>query len=178
MKKIILALCVTLLLTACGNTDYEESNNDANYNALNKTILDNENYLEQSDYFDVSIMTNKLDDDTYRYYLIIDNSQIAMYDVVAMACDVKTINVDSQIMCPNIGVYEDTQYKMIPNQTNKDENFIKGLSLSGISETEDITLNMVITWTNQNSTKKFKDFITISYPLVDSTIIDEENVDE
>jgi len=179
MKKIIISVCLLLLLTGCTNTDNEESNNDADYNALNKTILDNEEYLSESNNFDINIVTNDLGDGTFRYYLIVDNPKIAMYDVVAMACDVKNINIDTEFMCPNVGIYEGLQYNMIPNQSNKDQNYIKGFSLSGISDTEDITLKIVVVWNNLNDTKKFKEFISITN-VADETEVDsiEENINE
>ena len=151
------------MLTACsGETDNTDNENDE-YNAINKTIMDNEQYQVGSDYYDVNIVTNALDDGTYRYYVIVDNPQMAMYNVVAMACDVKNINVNSDVMCPNIGIYEDTQYKMVPNQSNKDEGFVKGFSLSGISDTESVSLNMVIMWNNMNNTKSFQEFVNVTY---------------
>ena len=65
--------------------------------------------------------------------------------------DIKIIVIEdgvdySEVMAGNIGIFEDGSYNMIPNQTNIEKGFVKGLSVSGITDKADTSLKVMITW--------------------------------
>jgi len=163
MKKLILGLILCLTLTGCNSDeDAIEQEKYANYSALYKTILDTSEFLESSDYFTTQLIVDPLDDGTYRYYVIIDEPQVAMYDVTALACIASELDITSDKMCPNVGIYEDKQYIMIPNQKNVAENYVSGLSLSAISENSELIVDVVVEWYDKTHTNNYRQLIQLN----------------
>jgi len=170
MKKIILIVLV-LFLTACSD---DSNQNDAyfeTYNGLYKALLDNEQYLTSSFYYDLTLEVSKLNDNQFRYYLILDNPQVSMYDVQLMACDTTKLTVDSDVMCPSVGVFEKERYTLIPNQINREKNYVKGFSLSGISESSNIDINVIIKWNSKDLTDSYQEMININSTKLEKVVL-------
>lgn len=51
------------------------------YTAYYKSIMEMDRFQEKSDFYDLEVVMNQLPDGTYRYYVILDNPQVAMVDV-------------------------------------------------------------------------------------------------
>ncbi|MCD8027324.1 MAG: hypothetical protein LUF02_01375 [Erysipelotrichaceae bacterium] len=124
MKKLILILSI-LLLSACSTTS-NEAGYDSYYEIKNNLI----NQVELSDDypFSICVVFNELDD-YYRYDVVIDDAQVNIYDITAMAyCN------EDDTTCPVIGLFDEEPYHLIPNVVDKENNYYKGIQLSGTCE--------------------------------------------
>lgn len=148
MKKLILMLCFALLFSGCtSSVKSDETTERMNrYEAYYNSILDNERFVEETDYFDVEVVMNQLADGTYRYDIIIDNPTTAMYDVQAVVVENDTIYTQMQNMSPSFGILDSSGYAMIPNQVARDLGYVKGIVLSGVAEEPEVSLKLVVLW--------------------------------
>lgn len=120
MKKMLIILCL-LFLTACTHTN---TSYNIYYDLKDKLVSQSE---FSDDYpFDAYVVFNELDD-YYRYDVIVDNAQVNMYDITAMAY----CNEDDNTSCPVIGLFDEDSYHLIPDFVDKDNNYYKGIQLSG-----------------------------------------------
>jgi len=94
-----------------------------------------------------------------------------MYDVQLMACDTTKLTVDSDVMCPSVGVFEKERYTLIPNQINKEKNYVKGFSLSGISESSNIDINVIIKWNSKDLTDSYQEMININSTKLEKVVL-------
>lgn len=152
MKKILLVvLSLMFILSACQKNG--QNSNGANESAAIRyydmidLINSYTNYATTSNYFDISGDISKIDEG-YRYYIFIDNARVAMYDIEAMAIE-KGVDY-SNTMTANIGIFEDMEYHMIPNQTNVDAGYVGGMTISGVSQNAEPTLYVMVQWKNKN----------------------------
>ena len=135
-------------------TDYEEK-----YINLIDAINERTEFSTFSSYFTISTDINKIDDSSYRYFVIVDNPRVAMYGVEIIAVE-KGINYANN-MAANVGVLDDTSYHMIPGQTRVEKGYVKGLTVSGISASENPTIDVLVQWhgKDQNVTQEFFEFV-------------------
>ncbi|MDO4702210.1 MAG: hypothetical protein Q4A47_06305 [Erysipelotrichaceae bacterium] len=182
MKKLLL-LSLSLFLFGCGSVKEKEQPANIRYKDIYKLIIDNDKFLDTSMYYDFSVDIVALKDGTYRYYVFIDNPQVAMYDIEVLMIDQDINTLDMETMSPSIGIYENKEYNMIPYQVNTENNFVKGLVLSGITTKKDIILKGVIQWKNSNRSITYKEYITTKRhiakePEVEETTTPENNNEE
>lgn len=161
MKKILTILLV-LLLCGCASSSksYDsklETNPDDRYLDMISLIKDNMITAKtKSEYFDVTFEMSEINDG-YRYYCVIDNPRVAMYDVEAIAIE-PDVNY-RKVMAANIGVFDEKQYNMIPGQVNTDKGFVSGVSISGISEKPETTLYVLVQWKNKDLSQTYREYI-------------------
>ncbi|MDD6004837.1 MAG: hypothetical protein PUC68_04130 [Firmicutes bacterium] len=143
MKKFLVILMIIGILTGCSDVKNSNSIAAGRYFDMIEILKNNEQFEDSSNYFDISYEVSKINDG-YRYYVFMDNPRIAMYDIKIIVIE---DGVDySEVMAGNIGIFEDGSYNMIPNQTNIEKGFVKGLSVSGITDKADTSLKVMITW--------------------------------
>ena len=130
------------------------------------SILDNDRFLTFSNYFDISIEKYELSSQ-YRYDLIIDNPQVAMYDVVIVVVEGNQDFETLENLSPSIGVFDST-VNLVPNQVNIDKGFPKGILLSGISSNETIQLKVMISWKDYYKLKQIREYFTINIDFLAS----------
>ena len=130
LNKIIVIFSIVLL---CGCDFIPGKTPDANdrYFFLIDMLNEHETFADASRYFAIDVEMAKIENG-YRYYIIVDDPQLAMYDIELIAIE-KGVDY-SQNMAANVGVFEDTQYNMIPNQSNAEDGYVKGLIASGVSK--------------------------------------------
>lgn len=159
-KKIILSLIIIFFITSCSSPNTAKRDNINEYiNLLNK-VLEQDNFKNSSDLFNLNVEIVQ-ENDQELYYLIIDEAQIEMNDLKALAI-VDNKDYDYTVnMAANIGVFEDRNYKMIPSQINIEEDYIRGLVLSGEMHHEDQKLKLVVNYKNSTNEDKYE------YVLVD-----------
>ncbi len=148
MKKIILILCMGLLFSGCTNSSNTDDTAERmnRYEAYYNSVLDNERFVESTDFFDVEVVMNILADGSYRYDIIIDNPRIAMYDVQAIVVENDTVFAQMEGMSASFGIFNSGDYVMIPNQVNRELGYIKGIDLSGTVDQPSVDLKMVVLW--------------------------------
>lgn len=144
LNKIVTILCILIL---CGCSLLPDKGKDANdrYFYLIDMLKEHENFSDSSRYFSINVEMAKIENG-YRYYIIIDEPQLAMYDIEMIAIE-KDVDYTEK-MAANIGIFEDTQYNMIPNQANVEDGYVKGLVASGVSKKAEITLYIFVQFKN------------------------------
>lgn len=153
-KVLVLLLC--FLLSACSLLDDNEKVKNEKYLSLVELLNDQNEFLDYSKFFTITTDINKLSDGSYRYFITIDEPKIAMYDIEAIAIEK---NVDYQNnMAANIGIYEDMVYSFIPNQADKDKGFVKGLTISAISNEAEPIVYLLISYKNKDGSMINREF--------------------
>lgn len=166
MRKYIHILVLALLLTGCQtkNKNELESKKLEEYKAVYQVLSQSTATINGGTYFDISTEVTHLPDDTYRYYIIIDNATTSMYNVKMMA--IEKNSDQERVMAPSIGILESESYNLIPSQVSIQEGFVKGLILSGDSSKNPIHLKLMVSWFDEvgkNQTKEFFD-LTLEAP--------------
>lgn len=148
-----LSACSTKTETKTSAVKYEE------YETYYQMVLDNQKFSDSSDNFTISLEMSEIPDGSYRYAIVIDEAQISMYDVVAIAVVDHTAFSDAEVMMPSLGIFEDT-YNLIPGQVNVDDGYAKGLAMSGESDTNGIDLEILVQYKNQTRTRTTREFFS------------------
>ena len=152
-----------LVLTGCSLFNKKDVKNDQleAYYGYYEEILNCDILSSNSDDFDFEFVVNKVDEKQYRFDLIIDEPKVAMYEIKVLAI---VDNIDEGInreeMMPSIGIIDGTSYNMIPHQVDKEQNYVEGLILSFISESEELRADFVIDYKN-SSKEEVKEFYTV-----------------
>ena len=144
LNKILTVLCV-LLLCGCSMLPNKAKDADDRYFYLIDMLREHESFSDASRYFSINVEMAQIDNG-YRYYIIIDEPQLAMYDIEMIAIE-KDVDYTEK-MAANIGIFEDTQYNMIPNQSNVEDGYVKGLVASGVSKKPETTLYIFVQFKN------------------------------
>lgn len=147
MKKIILVLTILLLLCGCDEVGKENIDPNQRYYSLIDNINEHDSFLDHSNYYSIKTDMAKINDG-YRYYITIDEPKCALYDIEALAIEK---NVDySTNMAANVGIFDEKEYSMIPNQKNVDKGFVSGLVISGITDSPETTLYIYVSFKNSD----------------------------
>lgn len=161
MRKLLLCIFVILCLTGCQKKEREDVS-DAQYKEYKEYVakLDKRDSYEDSTEFSVKIIKNKTNKDNYRYDIIIDNPQIEMHNIKAIA----RIKVEEGYSYPSIGVLEEGAFSLVPNVVDKKKNIYKGINLSAISPYEKCKIQLYITFflSEDSSTKRIERFIEVN----------------
>lgn len=147
MKRLLIIVLILLCLSGCKQIGKQDVDPDQRYFDLIETIKERDTFVDTSNYYDISVEMASIEDG-YRYYVIIDNPHVAIYDIEAIAIE---NDVDySKTMAANVGIFEDTVYSMIPNQKNPDKGFVPGIVFSGITQSPETTLYIYVSFKNED----------------------------
>lgn len=158
MKKILMILLLMISLCACKGEGVIDKGQHEKYIDVVNQLQEHQEFLDGSEFFDITFDSSKIED-AYRFYVIIDNVKIAMYDVVAVAVE-KDVDYSNN-MAANIGIFEDNEYSLIPNQYNSEKGFMKGISISGISTKANPVLYLLVEWRNKDRSITNREYIKI-----------------
>jgi hypothetical protein len=158
MKKALLLIILLLSLSGCLNAGRKEANVNERYSNIIELIREHENFASSSNYYDISVEMAKINEG-YRYYITIDNPRIAMYDIEMLAIE-EGVDYMSN-MAANVGIFEETQYNMIPNQANAAKGFTKGVIASGVSSKPETTLYVFTQFKNQDFSKIHSEYFKL-----------------
>lgn len=123
MKKIWIGMMILLLCVACQSSSSDEQFQD--YYQIKEQLITQHDF--DKDYpFCVRVVFNRIED-VYRYDLIIDQPQVDMYYIEAMAY----ANENDQNMCPVLGIVDDSISHLKVHYVDKSKHFYKGVQLSG-----------------------------------------------
>ncbi|MGN1399422.1 MAG: hypothetical protein ACI4WG_05445 [Erysipelotrichaceae bacterium] len=170
MKKICICLSLLLLLAGCQSKTLQPDQEKYNsYLSYYQSILDNDIEMSSSQCYDITLIVNKLDEQEYRYDVIIDNPRVAMYDIKALAVvNDLTIAIDQENMMPCIGILDDNHYNMIPNQVDNEKNFVSGLDLSLVSSSSSLKISVMIEWKDSSEINYVREYISL-YAVYEET---------
>ena len=89
------------------------------------------------------MVVNKTSNDQIRYDVIINDPQIEMDNIKAIAyVDKKNKDI------PSIGLLEENSFSLKPNYVNKEEGFYKGINLSGLTTKTEFKVKIYFTYEN------------------------------
>jgi len=156
MLKKIITLLLVILLTSCSY--YEDTASTANlYYDLVELLQSQESFQSSSTYYDVTYELVQESEGVYYYFISIDNAQIALYNVEALAV-VEGVDYTKE-MAASIGIFEDTKYSLIPNQSNVSEGFVKGVTISGACASPSIDVRLMVRWDNRSGMTNTKEYL-------------------
>lgn len=142
MRKLVLFCTLAILISGCSNNKIKENDFQYTYNSFVNSILDNNGNDTAEIPFAHHLEVTKESSGEYRYAIMIDDARIAMYNIQMMVVDKSASG-----QYPFIGLMNDEpEYSMIPNQENKENNFVKGIVLEGLSATPKFTLLIQVSW--------------------------------
>ena len=143
-----LSLIALLLVSGCSanktNTEDTSSLMDE-YETYYVEVQSNGHYAETSKNFDLSLEMTRVEDGTYRYYVILDNPKTAMYNVMMIACENDLPYEDAAKMVPSFGIFED-RVSLVPGQVNTEDGYVKGISISGETDESEVSLKLLVRW--------------------------------
>ena len=84
------------------------------------------------------------------------------------------MNEDSDLLA-TVGIVDDTKVNMIPYQVDSTLGYQKGIVLSGNASAEEVLLDVLVTWTNENMTKSFREFYQIKLNMNGFDLISNES---
>ena len=158
MKKILIVLLL-FMLSACKQGDVVNDSEMEKYSDMIVLLKEHDSFTADSELFDISFDSSRIDGG-YRFYVIIDNVKTAMYDVTAIAIEP---DVDySSTMAASIGIFEKNDYSLIPNQYNAQKGYVKGISISGTSDTEKPVLLLLVEWKNKDMSVTYREYIRLN----------------
>ncbi|MGM9941119.1 MAG: hypothetical protein ACI32N_03920 [Bulleidia sp.] len=147
-KRLTHALCALALLSGCTMkslpTDQYNTKMDE-YETYYTEVISNGRYEEDSPYFSLHYEMTQVEDGTYRYYVILDDPQIAMYNIMMITVENGVAYEDCDQMMPSFGIFED-RVSMIPGQVNRQDGFVKGITISGECDQNQIDLLLLVRW--------------------------------
>lgn len=164
MRKLWIGL-LSALLFASGCADRQGSDMEAMrmaYKGYYSAIESRDRFERFSAFYSVEGQMSKMPDGTYRYYITIDEPQVAMYEVIAMAVENQLPYETADKMMPTMGILEDKTYHMIPYQYNSSAGYVKGMILSGETNAEPISVRLLVEWKDVTKEKTVREFLEFS----------------
>lgn len=128
MKKILICIMISLFCVACQSSSSNEQFQE--YYQVKEQLVTHQNF-DQDYPFHVKVVFNHIEE-TYRYDVIIDQPEVDMYYIEAMAY----AHEDDRTMCPVLGIVDDSISHLKVDYVDKTQHFYKGVQLSG--ETKEV----------------------------------------
>lgn len=166
MKKLIVTLLIMVMLSSCAPAGKEVIDPDERYIYIVNLLEEHDSYSSSSLYFNIEGEMAKIDDG-YRYYITLDKPSIAMYDIELLAIE-KDVDYLTN-MAPNVGIFEDTQYNMVPNQSDISNGFMKGIVASGLSDKPETTLYIFVQFKNYDFSNVHTEYIRLDIKYTEDT---------
>lgn len=161
--KYTLILMMMLLLTGCTKENSRDEVLLNKYETAYNELVENDKFMSNSEYYNLEVVVSEIENNNYRIDVILDQPNVAMYNV-QMIMEVNSQGIEQyQKMIPSLGIVDDTQYNLIPNQVNKENNFYAGLILSAITDKPLGDVKIMISWSDYAGTKDFEEFISLPY---------------
>ena len=163
MRNMLLLLLCILVCSGCRISNQKPAvRGETSYEGYYRSIEGNEKFSDYSLYYDISAEMTTLADGSHRYYIFLDSPQIAMYDVTMLAVENEIPYESAGKMMPNIGVFETTDYSLIPFQSNAKAGYMKGLVISGECAEDTVNLRMLVEWSDKTMEKTRREYIAFS----------------
>lgn len=159
MKKIHIFIVLMVLFSGC-QRHQEENASNPEYNEYIKRLHSQHTFINSTDEFKVKVIRNMKNENDYRYDIVIDNPQIEMHNIKAVAQIPAVVGYSY----PSIGILEEEQFSLIPNVIDKENNIYKGINLSGISPYQDSTIYVYITFysSTDDDTKRIERYMEVN----------------
>ncbi|WP_302926526.1 hypothetical protein [Holdemania filiformis] len=166
MRRQILCLMAAalLLISGCSKKDPNQISTEKMqlYTAYYKSIMEMDRFQEKSDFYDLEVVMNQLPDGTYRYYVILDNPRVAMVDVEMLVVDAAVDYSQISVIAPSVGLLENEDYSLIPNQVYPELGYVKGLMASGETTSPIVSLNVMVLWKDYAKLKETREYLQLT----------------
>lgn len=174
-KKVLITLLLIGLLMGCQSRRSDQVLIKQRYEAYYSEIMNNELFVESSNYFDITTVVNQLGNKEYRYDVIIDNPKIAMYDINALVIenDEELFNDSEDSIMPLIISTSNSPIHLIPFQVNLAEGYVKGIVLSGIVTEIPLNAKVLVTWKDYGEVKTYKEFLEFEIDEATQEVVPE-----
>lgn len=173
VKKILILLLIVFLSGCSGINKQNSTSQEYTYQAYYTAIKENSKYVAGSNFFDISAEMSELPDGNYLYYVFIDNPNIAMFNIKAMVMENNyTLSSNDGIVLPTVGIFDNTSVSMVPFQINTDLGFQKGIVLSGEASSDNVILDLIVTWDNRDKSKSFREFYQLELNMEGFSFVD------
>ena len=165
MRRQILCLMAAalLLISGCSKKDPNQISTEKMqlYTAYYKSIMEMDRFQEKSDFYDLEVVMNQLPDGTYRYYVILDSPRVAMVDVEMLVVDAAVDYSQTSVIAPSVGLLENEDYSLIPNQFYPELGYVKGLMASGETTSPIVSLNVMVLWKDYDKLKETREYLQL-----------------
>ena len=156
MKKIGFLLCLSLILSGCNNSKREFEEQRQKYENYMELIIDNSKQITTNVPFNWEFnMTES--EGKYIYEVIISKPLVEMSDIQMIAVDIEQIS-ESEI-APNLGLFEEERYNMIPNQICVEKGYYPGIGVNGVSNSDKFILNCLVVYKDRKQSDNYVYFI-------------------
>lgn len=157
MKKSVLLLCLSLMLTGCLNKENVPSaEKNEKYENYMELIIDNSKQVSSDIPFDWNF--NMVESsEKYVYEIVISNPRIEMTDIQMIAADITEIR--ENVLAPSIGIFEEQSYNMVPNQVNPELGYFEGIGLNGETSKPSFVLNCLVVYKDRKHVDNYIYFI-------------------
>ena len=166
MRRQILCLMAAalLLISGCSKKDPNQISTEKMqlYTAYYKSIMEMDRFQEKSDFYDLEVVMNQLPDGTYRYYVILDQPRVAMVDVEMLVVDAAVDYSQTSVFAPAVGLVENEDYALIPNQVYAELGDGKGLMASGETTSPIVSLNVMVLWKDYAKLKETREYLQLT----------------
>lgn len=171
MRKWILCFVAAMLLSGCAkeNTNQVTEEKSQIYYAYYKSIQEMDRFIEQSSYYSIQVVMAELPDKTYRYYAILDQAQVAMYDVEMMVVESSVDYLSLQQIAPTAGIFEEKEYSLIPYQVYTEEGYMKGMVASGETTSPTTELVILVTWKDYAKLNQTREYLKVKVDYQNQT---------
>ena len=164
MRKLLFGILIAFVLAGCRISNQKPAvKGETSYEGYYRSIEGNEKFQDYSLYYDISAEMTTLADGSHRYYIFLDSPQIAMYDVTMLAVENEVPYELAGKMMPNIGVFETTDYSLIPFQSNSKAGYMKGLVISGECADDTVNIRMLVEWSDKTMENTYREYL--AFPL-------------
>ena len=163
MKRFLgVLLAGLIILSSCSTADEDTTTSSEYYYDMLDLLISVESFSSEPVYYDITVDMAKVDDG-YHYYVIVDNAKIAMYNIQVMA--IVAGEDYSETMAANVGIFEGVSYTMIPNQTNVDDGYVAGLSISGLTDEAEATIDVIVRYSTSDMQTVIREYYryTVTY---------------
>ena len=156
MKKFRFLLCLILILTGCNTSKKEYEEQTQKYENYMELIIDNSKQITTNIPFEWSFnMTES--EGNYIYEVVISKPRVEMNNIQMIAVDIEQISEST--IAPNLGLFEEQKYNMIPNQMSVDKGYYPGIGVNGITNKDQFILNCLVVYKDRNQTDNYVYFI-------------------
>lgn len=155
MKKGLTLFVLLVLLVGC--TSSTEEVRYQIYKTTYQSILNTTSFLSSSENFSINASASDLGNGQVRYDVFLDEPKIAMYDVEILAIVDTGLLVVSDQMMPSVGIFETSEYNLIPYQVNAETGYPAGFNLNGLTDANTLTIKVLVTWKDYFKIRTFKE---------------------
>ena len=165
MRKYVIGVLICLLLAGCNQSDIVLKEKYETYKLHYQSILNSTQFKQTSSNYNISTSLTALSDGNYRYDVFVDEPKIAMYDVEILAIVDDGLLLISDEMMPSIGIYEDSEYHLIPYQVDAELGYQKGFNLNGVVNQNKVNLKVLVMWKDYFKIKTEREYFNFVIDL-------------